>query len=188
MQTFIATGKEQFIVLDGQKQYLKDAASAKGESLTPMLGPAGAMFMQGTLGPASGARTYRGAETINGKSYQVVEVAGPAAEQKTRLYFGPGGLLEGSEVEMKDESRTIRQRTWLKNIYLNAALKPAEFAYKPPADYKPYERPDFEKSLVAVGKPAPSFRLPQPGGLGELALEDTLKDKKAVLINFWFYN
>ena len=186
LQTMISTGKEQFIVLEGQKQYLKDEAAPKAAGVTGVLGPVGALFMEGSLASLKGERTLRAPETFNGQSYQVVEVAGP--DQPTyKLFFGPAGRLDGSEMQMKQGEQTFHQRVLLKNVRLNAPLKPQEFAYKPPAGYKPYERPDFEKSLLAVGKPAPSFRLPQPGG-AELALEDTLKDKKAVLINFWFYN
>src|SRR3712207_8001760 len=44
-----------------------------------------------------------------------------------------------------------------------------------------FRSPDFEANLVPVGKKAPAFDLPTPTG-GKLALESTLKDKKAVLI------
>lgn len=41
--------------------------------------------------------------------------------------------------------------------------------------------------LLPVGKKAPAFSLPNPKG-GTIALQNTLKNKKAVLVNFWFYN
>ena len=40
---------------------------------------------------------------------------------------------------------------------------------------------------TAVGKAAPDFNLPLSRG-GRLSLGDALKGKKAVLLNFWFYD
>jgi hypothetical protein len=64
-----------------------------------------------------------------------------------------------------------------------------QFAFVAPKGYTAMKRPeppDYEKGLVAVGKPAPDFNLPQVGGVN-LALSDLLKEKKAVLVNFWFH-
>ena len=41
--------------------------------------------------------------------------------------------------------------------------------------------------LLPVGKPAPNFNLPTPGGK-KLNLSSAVRTKKATLINFWFYN
>ena len=46
--------------------------------------------------------------------------------------------------------------------------------------------PSFDEKLIPVGKDAPDFQLPQPGG-NRIALSDVRKEKKAVLVNFWFY-
>ncbi len=67
-------------------------------------------------------------------------------------------------------------------ILANPPLKNTLFAFKPPAGVR-----ERYANMVPVGKAAPDFLLPALGG-GEVGLEKTLKEKKAVLVNFWFYN
>jgi hypothetical protein len=50
-----------------------------------------------------------------------------------------------------------------------------------------YQYPQFEAKLLPAGKVAPDFNLPMPRG-GQLSLTDARRGKKAVLVNFWFYN
>ena len=45
---------------------------------------------------------------------------------------------------------------------------------------------DMDAKLVKVGKPAPLFSIPGPKG-GTVDLAQTLRGKKAILVNFWFY-
>jgi hypothetical protein len=50
-----------------------------------------------------------------------------------------------------------------------------------------YQYPQFEAKLLPAGKVAPDFNLPMLRG-GQLSLTDARRGKKAVLVNFWFYN
>ncbi len=44
----------------------------------------------------------------------------------------------------------------------------------------------YDARLDTVGQNAPAFSLPTASG-GQVTLGETLKDKKAVLVNFWLY-
>lgn len=189
-QTMVSTGKELFMSLDALKQYQKQPADPQGGDLIGYTGPAGAMFLAPMTVGVGGTTRYLGMEKVGNATYEVVELTRPGGQQVEKLYFGAKGRLEGSEMTLKTDqpNQIVVRSLWLKNIRLDTPLKVEQFAYTPPADFKVYEPPDFNALLLPVGKDAPSFRLPQPAGAGDLALEDTLKGKKAVLVNFWFYN
>jgi outer membrane lipoprotein-sorting protein len=189
-QTVVSTGKELFIGMEAAKQYRKLAAHPQGRDLGNYTGPAGALFLAPMTVGVGGTTRYLGMEKVGDAAYEVVELTRTGGRQVEKLYFNAKGLLQGSEVTVKNDQpdQTLVRSFWLKNIRLDTGLKAEQFAYTPPADFKLYEPPDLNALLLPVGKEAPSFRLPQPAGAGELALEDTLKGKKAVLINFWFYN
>jgi outer membrane lipoprotein-sorting protein len=188
MQTIIADGKNVYTVFEAQKQYLKRAVGAKPGGEFAMAGFAASAFFDPKAITEDAETKYVGTEKIGDLSYEVVEFS-PKGEQKFQMkaYFGPSGFMEGVDFKIKFGEQEMAQSHWLKNLKLNVPMKAQEFAYKPPKGYTVYQQPDYEKGLVAVGAPAPSFQLPQPGG-GQLSLEDARKGKKAVLINFWFYN
>jgi hypothetical protein len=48
-------------------------------------------------------------------------------------------------------------------------------------------RHSYDEKLTPVGQSAPAFSLPSPTGK-QVALSATLKGKKALLLNFWFYS
>jgi hypothetical protein len=149
-----------------------------------------------TAGPE---HRYAGTKEANGRTYQVIEMEGkpppegrtPFFVGRTRYFFGPDGLLEGSEYEVKQQDRWGTMSFWLTKVKLNVPMTAAQFAYTPPADFKylgresEAERARGAASLLKTGVRAPDFRLPTPEG-GELSLRAARKGKKAVLINFWF--
>jgi hypothetical protein len=151
-----------------------------------------------TAGPE---HRFAGTREANGKSYQVVETEGktppeghtPFFEGRTRFFFGPDGLLEGSESEVKQGDVSGTVSFWLKKVKLNVPMTAGQFAYTPPADFKSLaggpeaERARQAPTLLKLGAKAPDFRLPTPEG-SELSLTAARKEKKAVLINFWFYH
>jgi outer membrane lipoprotein-sorting protein len=181
-QELISTGTEFIRVDAAAKTYSKGPVAPRAQQLGGMPGsPISAFFEPQSI--ASDKHTYGGTAKANGKVYQVVKV-GPAPATQ-RLFIGPSGLVEGLELRDNTGNGALNVTFWFKNLKLNPPLKAEQFAFVPPADFTVPKGP--EDSLLAVGARAPDFLLPQPGG-GQLALENTLKDKKAVLINFWFYN
>ncbi|MBM3459965.1 MAG: redoxin domain-containing protein [Armatimonadetes bacterium] len=128
--------------------------------------------------------TVSGTATVNGVACDLVKLPaqedGPAVEyaigkqdgfiHRTTLTFGAG------------TPRQMVLTNTLTGITLNPAHKPETFAFTPP----PGAREQFAK-MIPVGKPAPDFNLPVLKG-GRVALSDLRKGKKAVLVNFWFYN
>jgi peroxiredoxin/outer membrane lipoprotein-sorting protein len=204
----VLTGKDGFLIMPSQKQYqqIEGVTDPTQSPLTNMGSPLTGSFFDATLlkGLVAGGTTTFGGKKLVGKTpYQtlVLKRTTPAPVTVT-AYFGAAGLWEGVEVTIppppaaqlepgapKPTARKISW--WLRNVKLNAPLPAKEFAYTPPdgfTRFNPGARngPDeLEKSLLAVGKPAPYLELPRPGG-EKLILADVLRDKKAVLVNFWF--
>lgn len=189
-QTFIIDSPNSYIVLPDSKEYIKDSdAATVGERLEQLGPPIGAFFKPEKTMP-SDRTVHRGSKKVNGATYEVVEVkAGPNGEPPATLYIGKSGLVEGAEIA-QDKNSGIT--FWLKNIDTRKKLDRTQLAFRAPADYKELKQEtaagerDFEKGLIAVGAPAPSFDLPRPDG-SRLSLEQALQGKKAVLLNFWFY-
>ncbi|MEP0766021.1 MAG: hypothetical protein HRF45_05695 [Fimbriimonadia bacterium] len=100
------------------------------------------------------------------------------------------GLPVGAKQVMPSGTGDATERSVLVYVYkdlkLDAPMKPEQFAWKPPGDAKPYEAPNYEAKLLAVGSQAPEFKLKTPSG-GELSLAEAIKGNKATLVNFWFY-
>jgi outer membrane lipoprotein-sorting protein len=180
----ISDGKDLYMVSEGDKQYQKMAASGLASFFGgPGQSPIAVFFSPEGL--PGGKHKSGGTSKVNGKTYQVVLITAETAPKNRKLYIAPNGWPEGMELSDVEGGVTQKITMWLKNVRVNAPLKAEEFAYAPPADFEMQKGAD--ESLLEVGKPAPSFQLPQPGG-GQLSLEDARKGKKAVLINFWFYS
>jgi thiol-disulfide isomerase/thioredoxin len=199
---WICEGNEFVKVTMARKEFLRtsEAASYGGEwggllvSFPPLRTFYHPAFL--TAGPE---HRYAGTKETNGKTYQVVEIAGktppeghtPFFEGRTRYFFGPDGLLEGTESEVKQGDRSGTRSFWLTKVKLNVPMTAAQFAYMPPADFKDdtggpeAEQARMAADLLKEGAVAPEFRLPTPEG-SELSLTAARKRKKAVLINFWF--
>jgi outer membrane lipoprotein-sorting protein len=190
-QTIASDGKTLW-TLNAAGSYRKAPADPQGRNINTLWAFPVAFFFQPNtnfFGPASSPRTrYVGADTIGGKTFQVVEVSGEKPMPHTVLmYIGPDKLFHRTVVALKQGDKTMTYTAALSNVETGAPVAAAAFAYTPPKTAKPYEPPNYEANLVPVGKKAPAFDLPTPAG-GKLALENTLKNKKAVLVNFWFYN
>ncbi|MFN3650299.1 MAG: hypothetical protein ACK47B_12045 [Armatimonadota bacterium] len=184
-QSFQSTGKEVYITLDSQKQYLKQPADEKGGMIGSAAGPIGAAFFNPDSLGAGGETKHLGTQKVGAKSYEVVQVSG-AGGQTQKLFFTAAGVPEGAEMTFGNGEQKLTQRIWIKNLKLDAPLTAQQFAFKVPAGFEEFKQPDFEDSLLKVGSKAPSFQLPTPDGQ-QLSLEQALQGKKAVVINFWFY-
>ena len=195
---FVSDGKTMHIVIESQKQYMTMPSPEKGIS------PGGAgepndpimSFLSPERIGAQGKRFYAGAKTIDGKQYETVKLVYPDHEEL--LYFGENGLLVRTDTSRKlPNGPTMSATSWLKEAKLDTELTPAQFAYTPPPDLKPFDptagrqggtdsADSMDKSLVAVGKKAPDFTIPTPQG-ATVNLQKTAAVKKATVVNFWFY-
>jgi hypothetical protein len=72
------------------------------------------------------------------------------------------------------------------DLSAGAPVRVEDLKWTPGPDLKPYQMPDFYKSLLKVGDPAPEFALNMPDGK-TMSLKEALKGQKALLLNFWFY-
>jgi len=192
-QTIASTGTTAFTLQ--QNQYRKSEARANGANISVLWAvPISYFFTQspnpfGSAAalPAGATTRYVGTEVIGGKRHEVVEVNVEKPTAYTlKMYVGPDKRLARSVITMKQGDQTATYSATLANIRVNQPMTAASFAYEPPKTAKAYEPPNFEAKLVALGKKAPEFSLPTPGG-GTLALADAVKGNKATLINFWFY-
>lgn len=181
-------GKTLYRVRPLTKQYQRIPAPPKGMGDSSRIYLPLQAFYEPEILTAGADHEYLGARTVDGKSYEVVQ--GPAKAPlagTARYFFGESGLLEGMEIDLKQEPPGTKMTFWLKNVNLTPSLTEKEFAYTPPADYTLHDPlAALEGSLLKVGTNAPDFRLPQPDG-SPLTLSGMRKGKKAVLINFWFY-
>lgn len=185
--TYASDGKNLFIYMPDQKQYMKTPADPKGSRL-------GGSLLQMLFFDPNPARlfgktepAFGGTETVGGKTCRVL-VLNPNKEQTVRLYVSPENLITLAKIEMRDEKGKVNvsEEEKLVNLKMNALIPDAQFAYAPPKGAKLYEQPSYDAKLLPVNSRAPEFNLATPQG-GRISLEKTLKEKKAVLVNFWFY-
>lgn len=80
----------------------------------------------------------------------------------------------------------------LTNLKLGGPAASTLFAFVPPKDATLYDPAailrEMEKKLVAVGEDAPPFEVSDPKSKSRVSLAKMLDGRKAVLVNFWFYN
>lgn len=184
---FAADGKHYNIYIGRANQYLREDLDPAPTEFRGQWEAEVDAFFGGDRGlPKSGA-SHTGTARVAGVECDLVKIE-PAKGRSTIYAVGKAdGLIHQTRIVISTPQGDAVMTNTLTNIKLNAPRKPAEFAFTPPAGARLFEQPNYEKSLIPVGKPAPDFQLPQPGGQ-LLSLEKTLKEKKAVLVNFWFYN
>jgi outer membrane lipoprotein-sorting protein len=195
VQTVASDGKNVFLLMPGNL-YMKMPVQENVVSgmVSSIAMPAGlfldpkSISMGGAIKPQS---RYVGTQTIGQTKYEVVAltVTEPLAAT-IKLFISPARLITRSEMEINQQGQKIKQTAVLTNIKTGQPFTNASFAYTPPKDAKPFDpnaaSQDYEAKLVPVGKPAPAFSLPTPTG-GNISLYEATKEKKAVLVNFWFY-
>ena len=182
----VSDGKTVFNYMPAANQYQKAKADPAGANIQDLWAmaffqPEQLIKMAGGLASATAVK-----EKVNGIEYDVGEMA-PGPEGKIRLFIARDtSLLVRLDQVMGGGDKAETETLILKNVRPNAVLADALFKWTPPKSAKAFEQPDFEKSLIAVGKKAPDFDLSRAGG-GRLALSSAIQGKKATLVNFWFY-
>jgi outer membrane lipoprotein-sorting protein len=193
--TMVSDGTNMWMLQTKRDQYMKMPAP-KGDTQAPVMpgffakdvaGLRAALFNDRSASPK-----YRGKKPVNGVPHDVLEASsapkGTPLTMKTTAYFAPNGMLGRTVTTTSFSGQTSTMSMDYTNVKVNPPLTVADFKFTPPATAKLFDpNAGMEASLVAVGAEAPKFAIPAPTG-GEVSLENTLKGKKAVLVNFWFYN
>ena len=195
-QTYVSDGKNFFNYAEGSPNYMRqETAKNPTEFSGDWEGEVDAFF-GGAATADKYIADYAGTETLEGVPCDLIRVNWKqeggnrvltyAIAQKDRL------IHRTSWTAKVDEKRTLTQTNRLKNIKLNSPVPAKTFAFVPPKGTTLYD-PDsqfraMEAKLVAVGKEAPAFELTNPQTKTRFSLAKMLDGRKAVLVNFWFYN
>ena len=186
--TLASDGRSRYLFPEANK-YSLAAADASGKDIdTPWWAfPMRFFFTQNIrpFGPDSPAWTssrYAGTETINGKPYSLIEIAGdkPMA-YVARFYFDTNKLLCRSEVRFGEDDQAPVFTAQIEEVTARR-LRSRDFRFKPPATAR--LDTGAEAKMLAIGDSAPDFSLPTPEG--NLLKLETAKGRKATLINFWY--
>jgi outer membrane lipoprotein-sorting protein len=185
-QTTASNGKALYFTFGNQ--FMKNTPGAKGENIQAMWAFQVPIFFGAGVKSLGDATTkYLGKETVDGTEYEVISLVPKQMEgQQMKLYVSPDKLVTRLVMDVDASGQKMQVGAALKNVKRNVVLDDTAFAYTPPKTATLYKQPDYNAMLVPVGKPAPKFDLLRPEG-GKISLENTLKAKKAVLVNFWFY-
>lgn len=183
--TMASNGKDFTVFMTNQNQYMKTKADPNGKGMGASL-----LMMLYFDAPSFFSRlqpTYAGTETIGGKTYSIV-TASMRAEQSFRFRISPEKLVTYFKMEVKDANGkiSVTEEETFSDLVFNALIPNRRFAYAPPKDATLYKEPSYDEKLLPVSSRAPEFNLATPDG-GRVSLDKTLKEQKAVLVNFWFY-
>jgi outer membrane lipoprotein-sorting protein len=195
-QTIASDGKDLFTLRDGMNQYQKMAPGAFGSNIQALWALPINVFFAGGLVENLGIGGLKfanpalvGNEKRDGTEYQVLQtVNGPDGAQKFRFFVAPSKLITGVAIEMKQGQNTIKYDAFLSNVKVGQEIANANFTFVPPATAKLYEAPNYEAKLLKAGVEAPPFELKSPKDGSPISLGKALDGRKAVLVNFWFYN
>ena len=195
-ETYASDGKSVYVVLP-TNEYVKTSVADGGISNLASLSMQMGLFYgveKGSFVDLTNLRpNYVGKESVKGVSYDVLKTSGTKPFSfSMKLYVDPSNhLITRTVLDAELQGNKLVQTVEIQNLVLNPALTTGSFAVALPKNAKPYvqakpEADPYEAKLVAVGKPAPTFSLPNPKG-GSVSLAEALRGNKAVLVNFWFY-
>jgi len=188
--TLASDGHSRYILPDATK-YTLAAADPQGKNIdTPWWAlPVRFFFTQnihpfGSDAPPWTSSKYVGRETIEGQSYDVIEIAGDKPmPYVARFYFDERKLFQRSTVRFGEGAGAAVFTSELRNVRTRVNLTRQSFRFTPPATAR--LDTGAESRMIALGNAGPDFSLPTPDG-NTLNLENFRQGKKAVLINFWF--
>lgn len=181
------SGEGMLMLSDGQWDYSVTGKKYRKTKATPDgIWP----FLSGIPGAEKDKVTYAGKEKLGEVECDVLELKeGP---QTIRFFVNPDKLIQRFVMSASlPDGKMFSQEIQLSNLQLDTELAADTFAL--PAGLEEIKEPsgggmaDLEAKLLKVGSKAPAFNLATPTG-GKLSLAQALKGKKAVLVNFWFYN
>ena len=196
--TYASNGKLVYAILP-TNQYLKESVSGGGLKNFGLLAAQIGLFygLDKTafvdLSDPKLHPTYVGKEMLRGASFDVMKVSGtkPFAFKMKLYVSSANSLITRTVLDADIQGNKLEQTIEILNLKLNPALTDSSFVVTLPRGAKPYvqakaEQDPYEAKLIAVGKTAPAFSLPDPKG-GTVSLAESLRGKKAVLVTCWFY-
>lgn len=195
-RTFVSDGTNYFIYSEGSKNYTRQPVAGTPTAIPgEWEGEVNAFFGGDALAIKLKA-DFAGTETIEGTDCNLIRV-NPALETGNRILTYAIGrqdhLIRRTSWTLKlDDKLVVTHTTTLSNVKLNGPAATSLFAFGPPKDSTLFDPEaqlrNMEKQLVSVGEDAPPFELTDPRSKGRVSLAKVMDGRKAVLVNFWFYN
>lgn len=196
-QSFFADGKNYYMYSTAAKRYVRQSLSPNPTEFQGLWEGEIDAFFGGVKSAEKVTATYVGTEKIGDVECDVVKVEMKDPDRTAVYAIGKTDrLIRRAALSFPVPNREpVKQTNTLTNIKLNVSKTAADFEFKPPADAQLFDPEkemeeqirQLESTLLAVGEKAPEFDLPMSTS-GRLSLSDARKEKKAVLVNFWFYN
>jgi outer membrane lipoprotein-sorting protein len=186
---YVSDGKSYFVYQSGRPSFQKIPVEPEAKQMFgPWEGEVDAFFGGAAAGEKSES-SITGEEKVNGIDCRLLTVKMTMPDRTVTYAIGKDDMRihRSALVIPLPDGGSIKQTNVLTDIKLDAPKKASDFAFKPPAGVKEMVRQDPAANLVAVGKKAPEFSLPTATG-STISLKEGLNRKKALLINFWFYN
>lgn len=195
-------GKMVLVLLKLQKAYSQLPVSGQSMNMTTStVVPLTFFFNPEKLTLPDTPTAYIGQETWNDTLCDVVEQKTQQEKVSTvmRYYITPAKLVARVKIQVDQMGRKIDIDAVLTKVQLDTPLAATEFPTLPPKDAHLLEIPVLGGKSVTLGQDAPDFTLPTPtappatgagtttpAGGDKVSLKQALKDKKAVLVTFWF--
>ncbi len=195
-QTYVSDGKNYFNYFEGSKNYMRQTTAKNPTEFNGDWEGEVDAFFGGIATAEKYHADFAGTETLEGILCDLVRITSKQ-QGDTRVFTYAIGqkdrfIHRTSWTAKANKTITVTQTNRLQNIKLNPMLAAKTFAFVPPKDAKLYDPQDelkaMEAKLVAVGKEAPAFELTDPQAKNRISLAKMLDGRKAVLVNFWFYN
>lgn len=192
--SIVSDGKTVWTLTKEQNSYTKHEASPQGSNIdwlgTLPVNPFFDVDFVSKLAAPGNQPRLSGIERVKGKDYSVIEatVEKPAT-MKIKLYIGDDKLVHRVTTEFPADDEFYRTETELHNVVIENPMWAKDFRFDLPDGAQLLPPPTFSNGnpkLLRRGTIAPNFTLPTLGD-GTISLADTLKGKRAVLVNFWFY-
>jgi len=195
-QMFVSDGNNYFNYTDGAKNYMRQPAPKNPTEFGGEWEGEVDAFFGGAANADKVNAGFAGTETVDVTPCDLIRVTSKAGGDNRVLTYAIGQkdrLIHRSSWTTKlDEKVSMTQVNRLRNIKLNRPAATSLFAFDPPKDAKLYDPQaafkEMEAKLVAVGTEAPAFELTDPQAKTRFSLAKMLDGRKAVLVNFWFYN
>jgi len=190
--TIASDGKNLYTVMGGT-QVRKTDADANGKNIDATIAVPLTMFFDpqnlGFTKRGSTAATLLPQQTIDGKTYDVVQLQGTSPLKFTmKLYVTPEKVVTRMALQLQQGPQWSHYSAVLQNVKIGEPIADTAFAYTPPAGATTAASggDSLDAKLIPVGKDAPVFTIPTPTG-GQVSLAEASRGKKATIVNFWFY-
>ncbi|MGC4046635.1 MAG: redoxin domain-containing protein [Armatimonas sp.] len=189
-KVYVCDGLRTWRQFPGENQYMENPAEPDGKNAVNLpLHAAYSFFRPADLwpGPKEAVYKYIGQERFSGANCDVIERSQFAGKMTERFFIGPDRLVRRVVMALSvGKPQTIDSQ--LTRIRLNPRLDSKLFVFRPDPGAKPFILPGSRSDKkLAIGANTPELLLPTPYGK-TLSLAGLSAGKRAVLVNFWYYN